>query len=185
MSVIVVTGIPGVGSTSVVKKALEKSDFKYVNYGDVMFEIASERGLVSHRDEIRKLPEKIQREIQKEAAERISSMSGRVVVDTHCTVKTPKGYLPGLPKWVLDALSPRQIILVEAHPEEILRRRASDKSRKRELVSPEEIAEHQELNRKIVMAYSALSGAIVTIISNHDNALDEAAEKFLNSLVEE
>ncbi|MBC7109773.1 MAG: adenylate kinase [Archaeoglobi archaeon] len=184
MAVIIVTGIPGVGSTSVAKKVLEKSEFKYVNYGDVMFEIASEKGLVKHRDEIRKLPEGLQREIQKEAAERISAIEGRVLVDTHCTVKTPKGYLPGLPIWVLEILSPKQIILIEAHPEEILRRRSSDASRMRELDSLEEIAEHQEMNRRIAMVYSALSGAVVTIIKNHDNALDEAVEKFLNSMVE-
>jgi adenylate kinase len=183
MGVIVVTGIPGVGSTTVVKKALEKIEANYVNYGDVMFEIASQRGLVSHRDEIRKLPEDLQRKIQKEAAERIASMGGRVFVDTHCTVRTPRGYLPGLPKWVLETLKPKQIILVEADPEEILRRRISDESRKREKSPLEDIEEHQEMNRKVAMVYSTLTGAIVTIIKNHDNRLDEAVENFVKSLV--
>jgi len=184
MSVIVVTGIPGAGSTTIVKSALERVELNYVNYGDVMFEIASEKGLVSHRDEIRKLPEDVQRNIQREAAEKIASMKGRILVDTHCTIKTPKGYLPGLPKWVLEALSPKQFILIEADPEEILRRRISDESRKRDVESLESIAEHQEMNRRIAMAYSALTGAIVTIIKNHDNRVEEAVENFVNSLVE-
>jgi adenylate kinase len=29
-----------------------------------------------------------------------------VIVDTHCTVKTPKGYMPGLPAWVLKEIKP-------------------------------------------------------------------------------
>jgi adenylate kinase len=110
-------------------------------------------------------------------------MGGRVFVDTHCTVRTPRGYLPGLPKWVLETLKPKQIILVEADPEEILRRRISDESRKREKSPLEDIEEHQEMNRKVAMVYSTLTGAIVTIIKNHDNRLDEAVENFVKSLV--
>ena len=40
MKVVVIAGIPGSGSTTVLKKALEELDYLHVNYGDVMLEIA-------------------------------------------------------------------------------------------------------------------------------------------------
>ncbi|HDM36186.1 MAG TPA: adenylate kinase [Candidatus Syntrophoarchaeum butanivorans] len=184
MSVIILTGIPGVGSSTVVKEALRmmgdgSESFRPVNFGDVMFEIAEKRGLVKTRDEMRKLNSEEQRDIQLIAAERISKMGGRVILDTHCTVKTPQGYLPGLPAWVLDTLKPEQIILIEADPEEIHQRRLKDRSRSRDPDPVELINEHQQVNRMIAMAYAARTGATVKFIANHDNGLEEAANELL------
>ena len=56
MKLVVLTGIPGSGSTTVLKKTLEEVDYLHLNYGDIMTEIAVEKGLVENRDELRKLP---------------------------------------------------------------------------------------------------------------------------------
>ena len=40
MKVVVVAGIPGSGSTTVLNHALKETDYVHVNYGDVMLEIA-------------------------------------------------------------------------------------------------------------------------------------------------
>ena len=134
MKLVVLTGIPGSGSTTVLKKTLEEVDYLHLNYGDIMTEIAVEKGLVENRDELRKLPADTQKEIQKEAGLRIKerSESENVIVDTHCTISTPAGFLPGLPKWVLEGLNPDTFILVEAHPDEIMVRRMSDETRQRD-----------------------------------------------------
>ena len=66
-----------------------------------MFEVASGQKIVSERDEMRKLPGPVQKDIQREAAQAIAKIEGNVIIDTHCTVKTPKGFLAGLPEWVL------------------------------------------------------------------------------------
>ena len=55
MGVIVVTGIPGVGKTTVMKQATEGLDIEFVTFGSVMIDIAVEMGLVKDRDEMRKL----------------------------------------------------------------------------------------------------------------------------------
>ena len=96
MKLVVLTGIPGSGSTTVLKKTLEEVDYLHLNYGDIMTEIAVEKGLVENRDELRKLPADTQKEIQKEAGLRIKerSESENVIVDTHCTISTPAGFLP-------------------------------------------------------------------------------------------
>jgi adenylate kinase len=176
MGVIVVTGIPGVGKTTVMQKAAEGMDIQFVTFGTVMIDIAKDLGWVKDRDEMRKLSLDRQKQLQIKTAEKIGNMKN-VIVDTHCTVKTPKGYMPGLPEWVLRKLNPTSIVIVEADPEEIYKRRAKDSSRNRDPDSVEKIAEHQMVNRAAAMAYATLTGATVKIVCNHDNALDEAVKE--------
>jgi adenylate kinase len=176
MGVIVVTGIPGVGKTTVMQKAAEGMDLEFVTFGTVMIDIAKEKGLVKDRDEMRKLSLEQQKDLQIQTAEKVANMKN-VIVDTHCTVKTPKGYMPGLPEWVVKKLKPTSIVVVEADPEEIYNRRANDETRDRDPDSIEKIAEHQQINRAAAMAYAALSGATVKIVFNHDNAIDEAVKE--------
>lgn len=173
---LIITGIPGCGKTTVLAESLAVllrggKMAKAVNFGDVMLEAAK----VSHRDELRKMPQEMQAEIQKKAAEKIAKMAKdeNVIVDTHCTIKTPAGYLSGLPEWVLRALKPNIIVLVEAEPSEIRGRRDSDETRKRDTESENEIALHQEINRAAAISYCMITGATMKIIKNrNDRVLD-------------
>jgi adenylate kinase len=176
MSVIVVTGIPGVGKTTVMKKAAEGMDIKFVTFGTVMSEIAFDLGLAKDRDDMRKLNLEQQKDLQIKTAEQVAKI-GNVIVDTHCTIKTPKGYMPGLPEWVAKKLNPTAIVVVEADPEEIYYRRTNDPTRNRDPDTIEKIAEHQQINRAAAMAYAALTGATVKIVSNHDNAIEDAVQE--------
>ncbi len=184
MKVVVVAGIPGSGSTTVLKKALENLEYLHVNYGDVMLEIAQKMDLVEDRDSMRKLSPTLQKEVQKKAAKSIREKSEEtnIIVDTHCTIKTPLGFLPGLPKWVLDELQPDRFILIEADGDEILMRRISDTSRTRDMERLKDINLHQEMNRAVSMAYAALTGATVKIIENHNDGLDESVEDMIKTL---
>ena len=175
MGVIVVTGIPGVGKTTVMKEAAEGIDIQFVTFGTVMADIAIEMNLVKDRDEMRKLTLEQQKELQIKTAEKIAKMDN-VIVDTHCTVETPKGYMPGLPEWVIKKLNPTAIVVIEADPEEIYNRRSKDITRNRDPDSKEKIEEHQQMNRAAAMAYATLSGATVKIVFNHDNAIEDAVK---------
>jgi len=176
MGVIVVTGIPGVGKTTVMKKAAEGMDIKFVTFGTVMVDIAKETGLVQDRDDMRKLTLEQQKKLQIKTAEKIANM-GNVILDTHCTVKTPKGYMPGLPEWVIKKINPNAIVIVEADPAEIYNRRANDPTRNRDPDTKEQIHEHQQINRSAAMAYAALTGSTVKIVFNHDNKLEDAVKQ--------
>lgn len=187
MKVAVLTGVPGVGKTTVTEKALDKIDKEYqiVNYGDKMLEVAKDAGLVEDRDQMRKLDPEQQREIQKQAGEEISLMAEKkpVIVDTHSTIKTPNGYLPGLPEWVLRPLDPELIVCVEADEEEIIERRKKDSDiREREIESKEKLKEHQFMNRSAASSYSMITGATVKIIKNHDGSLDKAGKELSEAL---
>ncbi|RLF32099.1 MAG: adenylate kinase, partial [Thermoplasmata archaeon] len=137
---------------------------------------AKEIGVAKDRDEMRKLTLDQQKELQIKTAEKVANM-GDVILDTHCTVKTPQGYMPGLPEWVIKKLQPKTIVIVEADPEEIYNRRKNDPTRNRDPDTVEQINEHQMINRAAAMAYAALSGATVKIVFNHDNALDAAVQQ--------
>jgi adenylate kinase len=184
LKLIVLTGIPGSGSTTILNKTLELVDYTHLNYGDIMTEIAIEEKIVENRDELRKLDPETQKIIQKKAARRIkeTSESADVIVDTHCTISTPSGFLPGLPSWVLEELQPNIFILVEANPDEIIYRRLSDDSRSRDVEKIKDINLHQEMNRAASMAYATLTGATVKVIENHDNHLDSTVSKMVNLL---
>ncbi|WP_409199539.1 adenylate kinase [Methanobrevibacter sp. DSM 116169] len=184
MKLIVLTGIPGSGSTTLLNKTLEEVDYLHLNYGDIMTEIAIEDKIVDNRDELRKLSPDIQKGIQKKAARRIKEKSEKenVIVDTHCTIATPSGFLPGLPAWVLEELLPDMFILIEANPDEIIYRRLTDTTRVRDMESAKNIKLHQEMNRAASMAYATLTGATVKVVENHDKHLDSTVSKIVELL---
>jgi len=185
MKVVVVAGIPGSGSTTVLKHSLKETDYVHVNYGDVMLEIALGMELVEERDSMRKLPPETQKKIQKKAAKAIRERSAEsnIIVDTHCTIRTPSGFLPGLPQWVLGELQPDMFILIEADGDEILMRRISDTTRTRDSERLNDIKLHQEMNRATAMAYAVYTGATVKIIENHNDRLDEPVNQMKETLM--
>lgn len=184
MNIVVLAGIPGTGSTTVLNKVLEEVDYVNINYGNIMFDIASEKGLVESRDDMRKLNPEIQKDVQKQAAEKIHKMAenDNVIIDTHCTIKTPKGFLPGLPKWVLEELQPTQFILIEAEPSEIMYRRMTDDTRVRDMEYADEIDLHQAMSRATAMSYAVFTGCTVAMVQNNDNGLDKAVSEIVDIL---
>ncbi|RWX73538.1 MAG: Adenylate kinase, archaeal type [Candidatus Methanosuratincola subterraneus] len=187
--IVIVTGVPGVGKTTVLNAALElcresRKEVSLLNYGNVMFEEASRRGLVKARDEMRHLPVKTQIDLQLQASETIRKAKGNVIVDTHMFINTPKGYMPGIPSWVAESLKPDAIVLLEAEPEEISKRRRKDAAiRVREADSPERITEHQMMGRFGAAAISVQTGCTVVIAKNKEGGHLEAA-KAIASLFE-
>jgi len=175
----VVMGIPGVGKTTVLNAAADKADVEIVNFGTVMFEEARKKDIVQDRDQMRKLPGEVQRELQKNAAAaiRLRAREGNLIVDTHASIKTPKGYLPGMPEAVVRALDPDSFVLVEVDEQEIYDRRNKDASRVRDDDTLEAIAEHQMINRCFVSTYAELANAMVLIVKNEAGKAEEAGAK--------
>lgn len=175
---IVVMGVPGAGKTSVIQKLTEKiSGWKVVTWGDIMFDIAGKQGLVKHRDEVRKLPIETQRMIQNQVAARLAVEGKKTLLDTHCSIKTPKGYFPGIPFERLKKLKVEGLVLINAPVKDILRRRREDKSRRRDVDGEESISESIMVNIAFLAAYSAYTGAPAVIIENRDGEMGKAVEK--------
>jgi len=180
---IIVMGLPGAGKSTVLRGAATE-DTKVLNYGTLMFEIAKEKFGISNRDEIRKLPLSQQKEVQAEVAERLSGEEGRVVLDTHCSIKTPKGYLPGLPFALLSKLEVEALVLITAHPTEVYTRRKNDPTRNRtDDLTERDIHEHDSINRALLAAYAAQRGCPAKIIYNAQGKVEEASAE-LRSILE-
>ena len=177
-------GIPGVGKTTVVDKLVSGyKGAKLTNFGTLMFETGVALKMVKHRDEMRKLPVEKQRKLQTAAASRIARMKEKlVVVDTHLFIRTPEGFWPGLPYDVVIAMKPTHLVLVEATPDEIALRRASDATRYRDAVTKEGLAEELALARSYLAVSSTLTGAPMTIVKNSQGKQDEVAGSLISML---
>lgn len=186
---VVVTGVPGVGKTTVINGAMERLAtegiaYKAVNFGTFMFEVARKENLVADRDGMRKLEKDVQKRLQQAAASGIAAMSGdaNIIIDTHSSVKTPAGFLAGLPEWVLRELMPDIIVLVETDPDQILMRRLGDASRVRDMEGYRTISEHQEFNRAVSAAYAMYSGCTVRIVRNENFLLEQGIDDLVGVL---
>jgi adenylate kinase len=175
--VIIVVGTPGSGKTTVLARATEGLGSQEVNYGDLMLEIAMSEKLVTHRDEMRKLPISKQKKLQNEVVKRLSEMKGRVILNTHAIVSTAAGYLPGLSYEMLRTVKPEQLILVVAPAKDVIRRRKEDTSRVRDQETAEQIQEIIDINKSYLFAYSAISGAQAAVVENADGKLEKAVEQ--------
>ena len=184
---VVVVGIPGVGKTTVVTKLEEmlkaaKIGTEQVVFGTVMFEEAQKMGLKS-RDDMRKLDVKTQKKLQINAASAIAKKSAPIVlIDTHLFISTKEGYMPGLPNDILKALSPTNLVLIEASPHDIISRRQNDPTRARD-VAKQEVIEGELLIAKAMLSASAVvAGAAIKMVTNADGKADECARELFEAL---
>lgn len=195
LKVVIATGVPGVGKTTVTSKAVEILKEKGIkvkvsNFGDYMFKVAKERGWVEHRDEMRKLNLSQQRELQALAAKSIIEDAKRelddegvLIVDTHAAINTPTGVWPGLPKHVIEGLNPAIIFVIEASPEEIAARQAKDVGRVRKDYSDVNFLKRfMEFARNSAIASAVLVGAAVNVIYNREGAAEEAARQMVEAI---
>ncbi len=172
---IIITGVPGVGKSTILEGVSKNLGYPIQNYGTVMLNIAKGYGVTS-RDDIRKQKVEWQRDIQKEAAMAIGKYEN-VIVDTHMSIKTNSGYLPGLPAWVLKELKPDLLVLIEADSKDISSRRKKDETRVRDEDEVLSIEEHQSINRAFAAACSVQTGANVLIIQNKEGKVEETVHK--------
>jgi adenylate kinase len=184
---IIMTGIPGVGKTTLLSKIVEiiKSHDKSVNvlsFGTMMFEIAKENGL-KERDELRKLPLKEQQNLQKIVAEKIAAQTDElVIIDTHAFIHSPEGYYPGLPEHVLKIIKPTNFVSVSAKPEEIYNRRMKDDTRNRDNITLINIKKELEYQTGMISACAVITGSPVRHILNDEGKVDEAVDKIITSI---
>ena len=187
---VILTGAPGVGKSSIISRleeqaAEEKTKLRVINFGTVMLKHLKPWAILQ-RDQIRGQGLAVQRRIQLEAAKEISRMRGDdvMVVDTHMFIRTPTGALPGLPESLLKELEPSLLILIEADPKEIARRRSGDSNRRRDQQTLQDVSGDLEWSRKTAAACAVVAGVPVSMIRNERGQQDEAARQILTMIKE-
>lgn len=184
---VVVVGIPGVGKTTVISRTAEilnkrGAQTAVVVFGTMMFEEARKLG-INNRDAMRRESIEVQRHMQDLAARRIADLKDNIViVDTHLFINTNEGYYPGLPLHLLEVIKPTNIVMVAAHPEEIVNRRRIDETRDRDIESVEDIQYQLDISKVMVATCSVLTGCPFIIIMNSNNKIDETASNIVKAL---
>jgi adenylate kinase len=184
---VIVVGVPAVGKTTVIAKAAERlnqlgSKTQVMVFGSLMLDEAKKMNIVD-RDEMRKLSVSAQRQLQEMAAKRISTVHGiNLMIDTHLFINTKEGRYPGMPRNLLDILSPTHLVMISADPEEIVARRMQDNTRNRDLISIDNIKNDIDVATIMIATSSMMTGAPFKIIFNHRDRLDEAANEIAELL---
>ena len=184
---VVIVGIPGVGKTSLVTSIVEllngdKQRASVHSYGTVMMNEA-ENSNISDRDNLRHLPVSQQKELQKQAAKKISELTDDVIfIDTHAFISTQEGFYPGLPNHVIQVLEPTHLIAISARPEEIYNRRMKDDTRNRDKISIEAIKKELAVQDAMLSSCSVLSGSPMKVILNNEGKIDEAAQNVIEAI---
>ena len=185
--VAIVVGIAGVGKSTVISRAAELLSQKntkatIIVFGTLMFEESKKMGL-KNRDEMRKLSIEDQHLLQDIAAKRIAQMNEEIlIIDTHMFINTTEGYYPGIPSRLLEILKPSYLIMIAADTAEIVRRRTTDNTRDRDVVSLENIRNELEISKVMVATSSVLTGSPFILIANDNGMIDNAASTIVNVL---
>ncbi|MBI3413094.1 MAG: adenylate kinase [Candidatus Aenigmarchaeota archaeon] len=190
MPLIILGGAPGVGKSTVQNVALEQlqtiKPVKVATFGDYMFEIAVHDQLVKNRDEMRtKIPREKYKDLQAKAAEQISkdAKDRNIIVNTHLSMVTSFGLIPGLPLDILKMLAPKIIVVIEADPDEITLRQKEDKDRERsDFGDADKLRDFQNYSRSCAAVYSVIQNVPVKIILNRQGKIRDAANELTEVL---
>lgn len=172
-------GVPGVGKTSLGITATGQIGLRYVNYGELMLEVATSNELASSQEQMFDLELDVQEFIWQQAASKVKSMAETqdILVDLHGLDTSDQGYIQSLP---IETICPDLIVIVEASYENILLRRIGDKTRNRPTVDLESFKEQVQLLRMSMMSASVICGAFLKILYNDD--FDSSLNELVNLL---
>ena len=167
-----VVGVPGVGKTSLCRRASESLGYTYVNYGELMLELACERDLAHNLSELFKLNINIQHEIWRAAALKIKDKYN-VLVDLHGIDHSKSGYILSLP---IEILKPDIIVMIESSYDNIILRRQMDILKKQRIIENLKVfTEHNNLLKDSMAVCSVILGCNFIILDNNnfDNSLHQ------------
>lgn len=162
-NIVVVTGVPGVGKTTLCRRVSKDLNYNYVNYGDLMLSIAKSRDLASTDLQMFNLDIEIQHEIWKSAALEIKDMKD-VFVDLHGVDQSSIGYIISLP---IEIIKPDIILVIESSKDKIFKQRDKD-AKKRIIDTIESLNEHMDILRNTMASCSAILGCNLAVLNNDD-----------------
>ncbi len=179
-----VFGTPGAGKSALMKGV---KSAKTISIGTEMLNAYSKKSGLKDRDLLRKsgltsYSETVQ--IRVRALKKIVAAKQTIALDTHASVKSGDGYIPGLSFKDFEVLKGKvkAIIYVDANTNEILRRRQADTTRKREPDSAEELNKHRSINLMFSTLYSLYLEAPIYIVENNDRQL-ASAQKHVEDII--
>lgn len=154
MSLVIISGTPGVGKKTLQEIALDQlMGAKPVTAFELgSFEDSAVAGISKQADK------------------------ASVIVKTPLVSKTKSGFV-AIPPRIIDALKPKAIIIIESDPKEIQERQLEQ-----EKMTLNEIALLQDYSRSVACAYSVSKGIPVKVIFNQHKKIRDAALELSEAL---
>ena len=183
---ILMTGTPGAGKSTILALYNKKSkEVSITNLGTMMLKAAEEEHKnVKDRDRLRYMSDEDIIEVREKALSKIMSGSKNTIIDTHSSVKQGRRYVPGFSMKELGKMDIDAIIYIDASSDDIIKRRMSDSSRKREIEGPLEIDEQRSINLAILSSCAIYLSIPIYIIYNSDGKQASATSE-LDKIVRE
>jgi adenylate kinase len=177
-NIILVAGTPGSGKTTVLKGIGTSFNSTIVNMGTMMLEVAQKLGYVTDRDQLRSLDLKKFNEVRSKALDEIEEMDGNIIIDTHASIEENGRYMPGLPKIFLDHLGHvKGLIYIYATTKDIIVRRASDTTRKREDDDEATVDAQRFINISVLSFASTYLNIPLYVVVNRHGELEKAVDE--------
>ena len=184
MGLTLVSGIPGVGASTVCETARRHldDDVQLLNFRDVMLEQAAAHGLAGQRAELNSLSPREIRRLQRRAGEYVADRSAahEVLLNTYLAAETTEGYLTGLADGGFDGVLPDRFVVIEASPEAIVERRLQS-DRDYGDPSPREVQFQQDINRTATVSLASEAASPVRHLEN-EGPVDPTAESLVEAI---
>ncbi|MGH3872455.1 MAG: AAA family ATPase [Pseudonocardiaceae bacterium] len=171
MRTVLVTGVQGVGKSTVNSLAAQALGLPDWDYADLMMRVAPE---VRHKDDLQYLvwSDRVQiyRKVEKLLAELFWPGDGAnacVLLENHLSILDGDG-IHTFPHEDARRYNPVGLVVVEASPREVLERRRADRQRNRYVGSLVEVAEQQQINRQEAALIGELISIPITTIINDE-----------------
>lgn len=150
MRSVLITGVQGVGKSTVSRLAAQALSTQSWDYADIMLRVAPE---LENKDAISELPWERRRRIYDDVEARLAQYfmpgDGRsecILFENHLSILGDDGFRT-FPHDDIQRYNPVALVVIEADPEHIIERRRADVRRKRHVGTVAEVVEQQETNR--------------------------------------
>jgi len=182
--VVLLVGISGAGKSTLLEKISASATYTLVNLGTIMFEIAKSEGIVSTRDQIKKLKNYDTSRLRDLAFQKIGKEQGNLLIDTHISIENSDQACisPGIPIDLLSQIKPAGLIYIDAPSTDILERRLADTSRSRENQTVSALDTQRIIDLSLLSYYMAYLNIPLYIIINKQGRFEEAATSLKKAL---
>ncbi|MGQ0777095.1 MAG: AAA family ATPase [Pseudonocardiales bacterium] len=172
MRSVLITGVQGVGKSTVSRLAARALDMQSWDYADLMLRVTPH---LQDKDKIRDLSwderRKVYDQVEALLAEYFMPGDGRrecVLLENHLSILQGKK-LCTFPHDAIPRYNPAALALIESDPQIVIKRRYTDTDRRRHVGTVDEVAKQQELNRREALTIGQRFSLPVARIENSDS----------------